>query len=233
MEEGFSLDQAAFLLQTNDLDEYEKTFRQQMEDTRDKIQYYQNRLDSLRGWYGLICEGKAVQMVGPDNICLKHIPTQRYLFMDGFLDVDDPYSEAKLETRHFTLAKNDGHSLTDVGGSYILHSDDYHDRIAMVSSEVTLIQTAYPNALSNENIHEIEGFMAVSVYHIGKLDNIPSTYRRAVRWAKGRDIELAGDSYERYVIDIYTSDDPEEFITEILLPIKCDSSSFNYFVDNK
>ena len=35
-------------------------------------------------------------MTGPENITLKHVPTQDYLFMDGILDVDDPYSEAKL-----------------------------------------------------------------------------------------------------------------------------------------
>lgn len=233
VEEGFSLEVARQLLDTNDLDDYERIFRQQMEETKAKLYYYQNRFDSLKGWYGLICEGKSVNMIGPDNFSLKHIPTQKYLCMEGVLDVDDPYSEAKLETRHFTLAKSDGHSLIDVGGSYILHSCDYHDRIAGVSAEVTLIQTAYPNSLSHENIQEIPGFMAVSAYHMGNLNKIASTYRRAVQWAKTRGMELAGDAYERYVIDIYTSDNPDDYVTEILLPLVCDSSSHNYFADSE
>lgn len=30
------------------------------------------------------------------------------------------------------------------------------------------------------------------------------------------------------MIDIYTSDDQDEYVTEILLPVECDSEEFNY-----
>ena len=55
LEEGFSLEMAGRLLSTNDLDEYEEIFRNQIEDTKEKMTYYQNRLDSLKGWYSLLC----------------------------------------------------------------------------------------------------------------------------------------------------------------------------------
>lgn len=231
LEEGFSLSMVEKLLATNDLDEYEEIFREQMEITKDQILYYQNRLDSLRGWYGLLCEGKRIKMTGPENITLKHVPTQDYLFMDGILDVDDPYSEAKLETEHYTIAKSNGHSMIDVGGAYTLYSKDFRNRINMFTSAVTLIQQAYPNSLSRENIHSLKGFLAVSAYHMGKLANIPDTYRRAVAWADSRGIELIGSSYERYVIDIYTSDNEDDYVTEILLPVKTDHDTFNYYTD--
>ena len=51
---------------------------------------------------------------------------------------------------------------------------------------------------------------------------------RGVKWAAAHKLELKGDSYERYVIDIYTSDDQDEFVTEILLPVNCESGMFNY-----
>ena len=56
----------------------------------------------------------------------------------------------------------------------------------------------------------------------------PETYRRAVKWAESHQLPLRGDCYERYVIDIYTSDDPTEYITEILLPLDADPDPFNY-----
>ena len=228
LEEGFSLEMAGRLLSTNDLDEYEEIFRNQIEDTKEKMTYYQNRLDSLKGWYSLLCEGRRVRMIGPDNVTLKHVPTRTYMCMKGTFDVDDPYSEAKLETMHYTMAKSDGHSLIDVGGSYTLYMDDFRDRINDVTTEVMLIQESYPNTKSSKNIRTIEGFLAVSAYHLGKLTQIAETYERATQWAKDHHIALTGSAYERYVIDIYTSDNQDEYVTEILLPVEHDSEEFNY-----
>ena len=141
LEEGFSLSVVEALLGTNDLDEYEAIFRQQMEETKSQIRYCQNRYDSLKGWYELLCEGKRVRMIGKDNITLKHVPTKSYMCMKGFLDIEDPYSEAKLETSHYTMAKSNGHSMIDVGGSYILFFEDFNDRIKMNSNQTTQMNT--------------------------------------------------------------------------------------------
>lgn len=231
VEEGFSLEVAKVLLGTNSLDDYERIFREKMDETRERIYYYQNRLESLKGWYELICDGNRVRMMGDDNVTLKHIPTNTYMFMDGYVDVDDMYSEARLETSHVTLAKSNGHSLIDVGGAYILHTADFSNRIMNTSTEITLIQEAYPNTKRHENIRKLEGFMAVSAYHLGNLANIKETYKRATKWAGERNIELVGDSYERYVIDFYTSDNPDDYVTEIWLPVKSDAGSYNYLND--
>lgn len=231
LEEGFSLDMAGRLLSTNDLDDYEEIFRNQIEETREKLEYYRNRLDSLKGWYSLLCEGRRIRMIGPDNVSLKHVPSRTYMCMQGVWDADDPCSEAKLETMHYTMAKSDGHSLIDVGGSYTLFVEDLRDRMSGVTMDVMLIQESYPNTRSSENIRRIDGFLAVSAYHIGRLSEIRETYERALAWAKDHELSLTGSAYERYVIDIYTSDDQEEYVTEILLPVDCDSEEFNYLSD--
>ncbi|MCR4601328.1 MAG: MerR family transcriptional regulator [Clostridia bacterium] len=228
LEEGFSLETAGRLLSTNELDDYEEIFRAQIDDTRKKLEYYRNRLDSLKGWYGLLCEGRQVRMLGPDNISLKHIPTRNYMCLEGTLDADDPFGEAKLETLHYTMAKSDGHSLIDVGGAYTLFSEDMRNRIEGITSDVTLIQECYPGTSSSKNLRTIDGFMAVSAYHLGPLSQIAATYRRALDWARAHRLSLLGSSYERYVIDIYTSDDQEDYVTEILLPVECDNEEFNY-----
>lgn len=68
----------------------------------------------------------------------------------------------------------------------------------------------------------------MSAYHLGRLSEIQETYERAIAWAKEHGLSLLGSSYERYVIDIYTSDNQDEYITEILLPVECDNDEFNY-----
>lgn len=230
LEEGFSLDQAGKLLNTNDLDDYEEVFRDQIQKTLAEIDFYRNRLESLKGWYGLLCEGKRVRLLGQDNFTLKHIPTRNYMFLEDYLDVDDPYAQANLETKHYTMAKQNGHAMIDVGGSYILYNRDLLSRVDMRTTAVTLLQEYYPapSQTESKNIRKIPGFLAVSAYHIGELLRIPETYRRAVKWAESHQLPLRGDCYERYVIDIYTSDDPTEYITEILLPLDADPDPFNY-----
>lgn len=68
----------------------------------------------------------------------------------------------------------------------------------------------------------------MSAYHLGRLSQIAETYERATQWAKDHQIALTGSAYERYVIDIYTSDNQDEYVTEILLPVEHDSEEFNY-----
>ena len=91
LEEGFSLDQAGKLLNTNDLDDYEEVFRDQIQKTLAEIDFYRNRMESLKGWYGLLCEGKRVRLLGQDNFTLKHIPTRNYMFLEDYLDGDIYY----------------------------------------------------------------------------------------------------------------------------------------------
>ena len=132
---------------------------------------------------------------------------------------------------HYTMAKSDGHSLIDVGGSYTLYMDDFQNRINNVTAEVMLIQESYPNTKSSKNIQTIEGFLAVSAYHLGPLTQIAETYERAMQWAEKHHLALTGNAYERYVIDIYTSDNQDEYVTEVLLPVAHDSEEFNYLSD--
>ena len=82
---------AGRLLSTNDLGDYEEIFRNQIEDTKEKMTYYQNRLDSLKGWYDLLCEGRRVRIIGPDNMTLKHVPTRTYMCMRCPPIIWDPF----------------------------------------------------------------------------------------------------------------------------------------------
>lgn len=61
--------------------------------------------------------------------------------------------------------------------------------------------------------------MAASVYHIGKLENIDEEYEKILAWAEKKGYKCGKESYERYVVDYWTTRDPEEFVTEVNVPI--------------
>ena len=64
----------------------------------------------------------------------------------------------------------------------------------------------------------MDAFDALCTYHIGSFSQIQTTYERIYRYADANKIVLRGDSFERSVIDWWSTTQEEEFLMEILLP---------------
>lgn len=61
--------------------------------------------------------------------------------------------------------------------------------------------------------------MAVTVYHLGALERIGESYEKIRGWAADRGYKCGPESYERYVVDYWTTRNPEEFVTEVIVPV--------------
>ena len=61
--------------------------------------------------------------------------------------------------------------------------------------------------------------MAVSVYHIGSHETIDQEYERILEWAGKRGYRCGPECYERYVVDYWTTREPAEFVTEVIVPV--------------
>jgi len=57
----------------------------------------------------------------------------------------------------------------------------------------------------------------LSCYHIGSHENIMDTYVKMDLWARDNGYSLAGESFERYVTDYWTTNNNSKFVTEILI----------------
>ena len=64
----------------------------------------------------------------------------------------------------------------------------------------------------------MDAFDALCTYHIGSFSQIQTTYERIYRYADANKIVLRGDSFERSVVDWWSTTQEEEFLMEILLP---------------
>ena len=63
------------------------------------------------------------------------------------------------------------------------------------------------------------GTMMASVYHVGSLDTIGREYGKIEEWASRKGYICGEESFERYVVDYWTTRVSEEFVTEILVPV--------------
>lgn len=63
-----------------------------------------------------------------------------------------------------------------------------------------------------------EGLYAVAC-HLGPYDHIFDTYRRLIRFIRQNRYQIAGDSLEISITDMAFTDKPEEYVTEIQIPV--------------
>ncbi len=61
--------------------------------------------------------------------------------------------------------------------------------------------------------------MAASVYHIGKHETIDEEYEKILKWAAKKGYKCGKESFERYVVDYWTTRSREEFVSEVIVPI--------------
>lgn len=220
IDEGFSLQETKDLLKRDSFDQLEELFRIQMAKTEEEISLQHQRLDSLNAWYQLLQEGRQVLTYQYDSVTLKQIPSTTYFYMDADADMTSPHLSADLETEYFSKSKGNGHTMVDMGGAFYLYFQSLQERLSKTAKHIRLLQTIYPNARSLHSTIQIPGYTAVCTYHIGSADTIETSYERAFDWADQHNVLLRGDTYERCVLDIYSTCRPDRFVTQILLPIQ-------------
>ena len=226
IDEGFQLEEIKEMLFGGDMDRMQELFMQRIEKTKGEIQYYYQRLDSLRAWYALIVEGRAVYRHRNHAITMKYIPEKQCFYYERQRKPGEQDSDAYLETEYFTMSKRDGHSMVDMGGAFHVKYDSLVERMDDSYSHMTLFQTMYLHSKSQNNTVNFGGFLAVSSYHIGNYEHIRESYERMLEWAQRHDFKLRGDCYERHVLDIYSTAHEEYFVTELLLPVEEESEDF-------
>lgn len=225
VDQGFSLEEIKEALINDDLDMFQALLFKKIEETKRSIEHYHQRLDSLKGWYSLIIEGKEVLRHKAYAPTIKYIPEKLYFYYKRQREAGEKNSEIYIETEYFTKSKNDGHSMIDVGGALNLYFQSCQERIDDTYTKHQLLQIMYENSASLESTAAFGDFNAVCAYHTGDTANITKTYNKLLKWAKAHNFKLRGDCLERYVLDIYSTRDKHMFVTELLLPLDEDTSS--------
>lgn len=226
IDQGFRLEEIKEIFTRDDLSQLQQAFLGKIAETRAEIEYYYQRLDSLKAWCALLIEGRGVHTHQNRSITLKYIPDDRFFYYEGTQEPNQQDADAYLEIEYFTRSKQEGHTMVDMGGSFYVSYDSLTARMENRCRSVRLLQTMYPKSKSESGICNFGGFLAVSCYHIGRRNTIGATYARMLQWVEEHEIALRGDCCERYVLDIYSTQNEENFVTEILLPMEDDAADY-------
>ncbi len=61
--------------------------------------------------------------------------------------------------------------------------------------------------------------MVASVYHVGGYENLKESYQKILEYTTKQGYICKEKSIERYVLDYWTSELLDEFVTEIIVPV--------------
>lgn len=69
-------------------------------------------------------------------------------------------------------------------------------------------------------VRKFGGFRAVSSMHYGSYDNMIEVYRKMVEYINKNGYEICGPAIDNYIVDIISTCDENNYVTELLIPIK-------------
>lgn len=69
-------------------------------------------------------------------------------------------------------------------------------------------------------VRKFGGFRAVSSIHYGSYDNMIEVYRKMVEYINKNGYEICGPAIDNYIVDIISTCDENNYVTELLIPIR-------------
>ncbi|WP_394523635.1 MerR family transcriptional regulator [Lacrimispora sp. JR3] len=211
---GFKLEEMQGLVEGNTYYYLEQNFRNKIEQLREQEQQIHNSYIAVRDWYELIQEGQMVREHDVHDVAVKYIPAVTYCSMEQEFDYNYMESIINIEwTNHLEHAEN------EITGAVILKFQSFEEKMTGNCKRATIMQEAIHPCKDCSNRQTYGGFMAASVYHIGKFETIDKEYERILDWAAKKGYQCGTESYERYVVDYWTTRDPNEFVAEVIVPI--------------
>ena len=216
-EAGFSLKEIKQLLGREDL-EYNKTkIKEKCKEIDDKI----NDLIRLNEKLNFcLYEGKKKKYTKKEaQIEIKYIPETyiAYLRSPGVISVDE-FTVRYCRLRSL-IEKNKFHTTKNVMALYYnscieFENDNKQEYDIEVCAQVS--ETKEIPGL----VRKFGGFRAVSSMHYGSYDNMIDVYRKMVKYINQNGYEICGPAIDNYIVDIISTCDENNYVTQLLIPIK-------------
>lgn len=211
---GFKLDEMKILLDGANYDFFDKSFRSKIDELTSLNKEINLKKRSLRDWHELIVEA---QLVIENNVCdvgIKYINSCNLVFLDQSFNYD--YMNSIINVEFSNYIESIENAIT---GPVMMCFPSIKDKMSGKCKTVKIMQEAILRCKEDECM-ELKGGMVASCYHIGSHETIDETYRKIQNWIEERGYVSSEESFERYVIDYWTSKNPDKFVTEVFIKVK-------------
>ncbi|MBJ6362575.1 MerR family transcriptional regulator [Paenibacillus sp. GCM10012307] len=174
---------------------------------------------AIKEWQRLLEQGETLltKSVNENKVTLTRFPKYRSLKFryeiehSQSADIEVLYSNLLVEL----CSRNNIFAY----GPFMLCFEDFQQRKNHTFTGVDCYTAVIEDETNEALTTEVGGFDAVSLVHKGDYLTLADSYDRIQEWAEQQGIELQGASYERYIIDPWSTADSNNYITELILPI--------------
>ena len=210
---GFKLEEMKTLLDTDCFDTHTERLRDKIDELKKEREAIAIAYTSVNDWYNLIREAKGVIENKAIQVSVKYINTINACYMKT--PFDNNYRESVINIDWTNYLEEIGHEIT---GAVYLCFPNFEEKLNGQSTEAIIFQQG-ANDVDPSRTRDFGGKMMLSAYHIGTHDTINETYARIRDWADQYGYRVGASSIERYVVDYWTLNRSEDFVTEILVEI--------------
>ena len=211
---GFRLDEMTGFLDGNTYEACGKNFRRKIDELSGMQKKIETMYMSVKSWYNLILEAEKVIENGTCGVAAKHIEETDYCFMDQSFDYN--FIEAIVNIDWTNYIESISNAAT---GPVIIRFPSFRDRMLEKCDRVKIMQKTILKCSESQTM-KYGGFMAATCYHIGPHESLPAAYEKILDWANSHGYACAGESYERYVTNYWTTRESEQFVTEVIAKIE-------------
>lgn len=222
---GMPFEKVVKILQTEREEECVDIMEEYLGDIDRQIQTLLKQYQSVVLYITQMVKGKGLGnwiKGGTDNRCTKieiiDFPEQKVLFTRYKMNV---LAEDLFIERFFELKKEGAVRNLKLGNCmHAIFHDGYQKQFEDTKGDLETFYPVLTDAGMCENIRRINQFKGVSCTYLGHYENMEECYRQMKEWAEERNIETMDASMEKYIIGPDLSRNPEEYVTQIIIPLK-------------
>ncbi|WP_419959912.1 MerR family transcriptional regulator [Psychrobacillus sp. BM2] len=217
---GFKLDDIKSLLTHYQLNTIDNYFEKELSSLEQEMANLKRKYFAVQEWKTLIEQGKHIKNCNSSiisSIELKTMPIYQTISFTLELDTQEINNTEFYFSNAFVEFCRQHNYYTY--GPFMLHFENLEQRLCKTIKTVN----CYSAVISSENsphTDSIGDFAVITTLHTGSYEQLPQVYERLKKWAGDHEISLQGDSFERYIIDNWSTQDVNEYVTEVILPIE-------------
>lgn len=209
------LSQIEDFLQNRDIDRIEEKLRQQKEAVLQKqreLKRIERKIDHRLSWL------QDAQLTPLDTVSLVHLPACRIVWVeaplkiDGFQDMEAPIRK---------LDQSDAEAVVFLGKVGLGISAE-HLRAAQTDRYDGIFLTLDEEDVYTGETVQLPETFCVRLRFRGSHREAQSQYEKLLGYIQKHQMEITGFSREVTLIDYGVTSDPEKFVTEICIPVKCE-----------
>ena len=210
---GFKLDEMKEFLQGSSYEAHERGFYRKIEELKEQENQIHMSYMSVKNWYKLILEADSVIKNNASEVSIKFIDTINTCYLEQEFSQNYKASIINVEWTNYL----EEHNQTVVG-AVNLWFKNHREKAEGNNTTCRIFQTCITDYSNLPNM-TLGNEMMATCYHIGPHETLNETYDKILKWAEEHGYVCDEESIERYVSDYWTIQNPEEFVTEIMIKV--------------